>query len=82
MFVLFNFLSYVQCIRFNRLPSIISGGIFDKDDGGSYSASKLAFDIAIDDVNSDGSVLTGVTLKGVVNTTTALDIKQSVTSCK
>lgn len=58
----------------------VSGGIFDEDDGGSYSASELAFNMAINDVNTDGSILSGVTLKGITNTTRSLDIQQSVES--
>jgi hypothetical protein len=56
------------------------GGIFDIDDGNSYSASETAFKMAIAEINADPAILTGVTLEGISNTTAPLDVKQSVDS--
>ena len=61
--------------RWNFFP----GGIFDVD-GQNYSASAIAFNMAIAEINADTSILNGVTLEGISNKIAPLDVKQSVDS--
>ena len=69
------------CYSTFKLLLLNLGGIFDIDnDGNGYSASEIAFKMAIAEINADAGILNGTTLEGISNTTEPLDIKQSVDS--